>query len=156
MNRKLLTGLTTLILLVVLISNIAAPVFAQQNPPSEEKTTTKKTYKKRNFMDRMKLTEDQRKKMIVIRQKYSGKLEDIAFEVLQARVELAKELRKEEPNRENISKIITQISKQEEKKLRLIMDEFFEVRKILTDEQRQFYMRKFIRQITRAQGKIRH
>ena len=154
MKKKVIWSLIA-VLLIIILSGLATPAFAQENPGEEGPPPDQPKMKhgnKKAFMDRMKLTEDQKKKMMGIRQKYSGKIDDISFELLETRVTLAKELKKDEPDREAITKLIKKTSSLEERKMVLIIDEFFEVKKILTQEQRNFYMRRFIKQMTRTKS----
>lgn len=154
MKNKVIWSLIAVILIAVL-SGLSVPATAQDNPGEESPppdSPNMNQHGKKGFMDRMKLTDDQKKKMMGIRQKYSGKLDDINFELLELRVDMAKELKKETPDREAVNKLIKRISILEEKKMVLIIDEFFEVKKILTQEQRDFYMRRFIKQITKTKG----
>ncbi len=154
MKKKVIWSLIAAMLIVIL-SVFATPASAQENTGEEGQppdAPDMKQHNKKAFMDRMKLTEDQKKKMMGIRQKYSAKIDDISFELLETRVTMAKELKKDEADRELINKLIKKTSSLEEKKMMLIIDEFFEVKKILTPEQRDFYMRRFIKQMTRTKA----
>lgn len=154
MKKKVIWSLIA-VTLIFIMSGFAAPAIAQENPGEEGSPPDKAQMNhgnKKAMMDRMKLTEDQKKKMMGIRQRYSSKIDDISFDLLETRITMAKELKKDEPDREAINKLIKKTSVLEERKMMLIIDEFFEVKKILTAEQKDFYMRRFIKQMTRTKS----
>jgi len=125
------------------------PVLAQDNPPAESKK--KKVRQKSKHQDRMKFTEDQKQKLKSIKQKYGNKLEDLHFKTLKKRIELVEEIRKDNPDRKKVDKIVGELINIGTQKQKIIIDEFFEIRNILTPEQKKMYVRRFTRQLLRMQ-----
>lgn len=93
----------------------------------------------------LRLTGDQKKKMQEIRFKYSAKMEDITFSLQRKRFELAEILRQNDPDRKKIDAKVDQLMNLEKQRHRLILDEYFEIRKILNKRQNSFFLRRIIR-----------
>ena len=124
------------------------PVLAQDNPPASKK---KKVRQKSKHQDRMKFTEEQKQKLKSIKQKYGNKLEDLHFKTLKKRIELVEEIRKDNPDRKKVDKIVGELNNIWTQKQKIIIYEFFEIRNILTPEQKKLYVRRFTRQLLRMQ-----
>ncbi|MCE1246673.1 MAG: periplasmic heavy metal sensor [Firmicutes bacterium] len=117
--------------------------FAQSEEPKPEKTD-----KKGGLKAFLKLTDDQQQKLKEVHQQYNNALEDIHISSMRRKLELAEEMKKDEPDRKKIDELLITINQLDLKKQKTIMDEFFAIRKILSPEQRTFFTRKFIRQMT--------
>lgn len=129
--------------------------FAQEGAPAPPdkmgKPDKRMKVENRNWL---KLTQEQKSKMQEIHQGYSDQIEDIQLGIMKKRLELAEELKKDEPDRKKIEAIITGMLQLEEKKQRIIIDEFFAIRNLLTPDQRKIYVRRFIRQMTAGTKKF--
>lgn len=142
--RTIILGLMALIFWAFTPSEIS---FSQDSPKelSQNKASTSKKGHQRSAEERFSLNMEQRKKMRQIRQKYEGAMEDLGFDLQRKRFEVADMLRLPEPNREQIDKKIDELLALERKRHKLILDEYFEVRKILTPEQNRFFLRRIVR-----------
>jgi len=131
--------------IVFLCAFMFAPyyAFAQQEKPKPENTP-----KSGGFKNFAKLTEEQQQKLKEIHQLYSNTLEDIRLGSMKRKLELAEEMKKDDPDRKKIDEILNSINQLELKKQKTIMDEFFAIRGVLSADQRKFFTRKFIRQMT--------
>jgi Spy/CpxP family protein refolding chaperone len=95
----------------------------------------------------MGLTPEQQEKLKNIRTRYEEKAEDIQFEIRSKKIEMVKLLRAPSPERKMIDQKLEELLKLEGARQRLYVDEYFEVRKLLTPEQARIFTRKTIRAI---------
>jgi Spy/CpxP family protein refolding chaperone len=135
-----------LIISVILPALFCFPsgVYAQ----SDESKPGKPVKQREALKTLLKLTDEQQQKLKDIHQQCSNQLEDIQIGNMRRKLELAEEMRKDEPDRKKIDEILMGISQLELKKQKTIMDEFFAIRNILSPDQRTFFTRRFIRQMT--------
>lgn len=83
------------------------------------------------------LTPQQRDSLRVIRRKFEEKRGDILFSMKEKKLELIKLIRESKPDKKKIEKKLAEITALEGARQQLLLDEFFEVREVLTPEQGQ-------------------
>jgi Spy/CpxP family protein refolding chaperone len=87
----------------------------------------------------MKLTPEQQDKLKKIRDAYMDRTEEMQLQIKEKRFEMMKLFRDQEPDRKKIYAKIDEIYKLECDRQRLMVDEFFEVRQVLTPEQARVF-----------------
>jgi Spy/CpxP family protein refolding chaperone len=93
----------------------------------------------------LKLTPQQSEQLKTIRSRYEDRQQDLLFNAREKKMELMKCLREAQPDKSKINKKLDEIVKLEGSRQRLIVDEFFEVRQILTPDQVKIFTRKAMR-----------
>lgn len=131
----------------IFIFSLIPCLFAHAQDKSKVESKKKAVKKKKTGTDRMKLTDEQKEKLKKIKQKYGDNLEDLQFKTMKKRIELVEEIRKENPARKKVDKIVQGIVQIEARKQKIIINQFFEIRKILNPDQRKMYVRRFVRQL---------
>jgi Spy/CpxP family protein refolding chaperone len=99
------------------------------------------------FPEELKPTAEQKKKLKELHFKFEEKRHDIILKVQNKKSELALLLNEENPDRKKIEKKLKEIMALENRLQSLMLDEFFEVRKILKPGQRKLFTRRLIRVI---------
>ncbi|MCD4785469.1 MAG: periplasmic heavy metal sensor [Candidatus Eremiobacteraeota bacterium] len=132
---------------MIFIFSLITCLFAQAQDKSTAESKKKAVRKKRTGENRMKFTDEQKEKLKKIKQKYGDNLEDLQFKTMKKRIELVEEIRKENPDRKKVDKIVQGIVQIEARKQKIIINQFFEIRKILNPDQRKMYVRRFVRQL---------
>jgi Spy/CpxP family protein refolding chaperone len=104
--------------------------------------------------EHLQLSPEQKEKIQAIRNKYSGLLDDVVIEIRKARLEMVTEMKKDNPDRAQIETKLKKVMTLQEKRHQIILDEYFEIRSVLTPEQNRFFVRRFIRSMMReGEGK---
>jgi Spy/CpxP family protein refolding chaperone len=103
----------------------------------------------KDLQGELKLTPQQSEQLKVIRSKYQDRQEDLLFTIREKKMDLVKGLREAQPDRKSINRKLDDILKLEGDRQRLIVDEFFEVRQILTPDQIKIFTRKAMRTMMR-------
>jgi Spy/CpxP family protein refolding chaperone len=97
----------------------------------------------------MQLSTEQKEKIGLIRNRYSDLLDDVVIEIRQARFEMMAEMRKDNPDRPRIEAKLSKVMELQEKRHKIFLDEFFEIREVLTPEQNKFFVRRMMRNMMR-------
>jgi Spy/CpxP family protein refolding chaperone len=119
------------LMMVLFLFLLALPSYAQDEPPEKGR---------RGMGDKFGefgLTPEQRGSLKVIRQKYEDKRGDILFSMKEKKLELVRLIRESKPDKKKIEKKLQEITALEGERQKLLLDEFFEVREVLTPEQAQ-------------------
>jgi Spy/CpxP family protein refolding chaperone len=98
------------------------------------------------------LSPEQKEKIKLIRDKFEDLTGDVQFDLKKKRFELADELQKAEPDRKKIDAKINEMLGMERKHYKLIIDEYFEIKKVLTPQQSQIFLRRFVRSMMKERG----
>ncbi len=138
------TRLVLLCLVILAIIAVALPMTAHAQ---KAKPNTQKSGAEGNLM--LRLTDEQRDKVQAIRMRFEEKMEDVRFELRKQRFELAYLLRQGEEDRNKIDAKIDEILVLEKKRHKMILDEYFEMKKILTPQQNRIFLRHMIRAMMR-------
>jgi len=97
----------------------------------------------------LKLTPQQQEKLKRIRDSFVDRQEEIMLRIREKRLEMLKLFKDPEPDRKKIDASIDEIVRLEGARQHLMVDEFFEVRKLLTPEQARLFTRKTLRAMLR-------
>ena len=128
-------------ILILFICALTFSAYGQGGPGSREKG--------RGKLGELKLTAEQNGRLKEIRKKYEGRREDILCQMKVKKVEMIKLLRDEKPDRNKIEKKLDEITKLEAERQRLFLDEYFDVREVLTPEQVKIFTRITVRHLMR-------
>lgn len=153
LTRTIVQLFLSVLFLFFLSNSFGDLVYAQQDPagknPPSQKNEIKTDENGHIILEKFRLTDEQKKHIIDICQKYSDEFEEIRFTVAKKKFELAQELRKEDPDRKAIDEILQALSSQESRKQKLVIDEFFDIKQVLNKNQQVLYTRRFTRQLMR-------
>jgi Spy/CpxP family protein refolding chaperone len=119
--------------------------------PSPASTVWKKPRPVRPMHNFMRLTEAQRQKMQDIRSRYEDKMEDLQFDIKKRRFDLADYLRQPDSKKEVVEKKIDELVEQEKRMQKLVISEYFEIKGILTPEQKKFFLKRLVRSMLKEQ-----
>lgn len=137
-SRKILVLLTLVLFLAFVCTVVyAADAQKQPNQPSKEKVKGCPAG----------FTPDQLEKLKAIKMKFDDKREGLMIKVQIKKLELAELLRQDEPDQKKIEAKLDEINAIEGQLHKTMIAEYFEIRKVLTPQQRRFFVRKIIREI---------
>jgi len=88
-------------------------------------------------LERLNLTEEQKLQVQKIHSRYEWLMEDVRISSQKARIQMADFLREENPDRNKIGKQLNRIMVLEHRQQKILLDEFFETRKVLNPEQQR-------------------
>jgi len=97
----------------------------------------------------MNLNAEQKEKLMKIRKGFEDRQEDVSFSIKEKKFELVKLFREATPDRKKIEAKLNEIIELERARQRLYLDEFFQVREILTPEQVKIFTRQTMRALIR-------
>lgn len=97
----------------------------------------------------LNLTPEQQAGLKKIREKYDTRREDLLFLMREKKLEMVKMLKEDKPDRKKLERKLEEITKLEADRQRLFLDEFFEVREILTPKQAKIFTRKTMKFLLR-------
>lgn len=137
-SRKILVVITVLLFLAF-VFNFAHAANAQKQQPG--------TSSKEKAKGGMGLTPEQLEKLKALHIKFDDVRENMMIEIQIRKLELAKLLKAEEPEQKKIEAKLDEINQIEGQLHKTMIAEYFEIRKILTPEQRRFFVRKIIKKI---------
>jgi len=143
--RKFILSFTVLIFSAFLI---AAPLSAQKESGATPRPTVSPGFDKGEKRG-MNLTSGQREKLRNIRKSFEDKQDDINFSIREKKLELAKLFREDSPDRKKLEGRLNEIIELERTRQRLYLDEFFQVREILTPEQVKIFTRQIMKALLR-------
>lgn len=137
-SRKVLIVLTVVFFLAFVIAAASAVDTQKQqaSPPANEKAKGGPG-----------LTPEQMEKLKAIHMKFDDKREGLMIKVQIKKLELAELLRQDEPDQKKIEVKLDEINAIEGQLHKTMIAEYFEIRKILTPEQKKFFVKKIIREI---------
>ncbi|MFH0801829.1 MAG: periplasmic heavy metal sensor [bacterium] len=100
-------------------------------------------------LERLNLTEEQKLRVQKIHSRYEWLMEDVRISSQKARIQMADFLREEIPDRNKVGKQLNRIMALEHQQQKILLDEFFETRKVLNPEQQRHLTLMAIRMILR-------
>ena len=137
-------GLLALLILFSIVTCISAQEEKIRNDNAHEGRQ-----KIRGEAGEMKLTTQQSDLLKKIREKYEWKREDIVYKMKEKKIEMVRLLREDTPDRKQIEKKLEEVAKLEGERQKLFLDEYFEVRTVLSPEQVKIFTRKTVRALMR-------
>lgn len=149
-SRKSLFRSSILLLTMLIFAAfvIAAPICAQKESEATPRPTLSPGGEKGEQRG-MKLTSEQKEKLRNIRKIFEDKQDDVNFSIREKKMELAKLFREASPDRKKLEGKLNEIIELERTRQRLYLDEFFQVREILTPEQVKIFTRQTMRALLR-------
>ncbi len=136
----------TVLILTILLT--AAPLYAQKEGEATPQPTISPG-SDRGVKGWMNLSPEQREKLKKIRKSYEDRQDDINFSMKEKKLELAKLFREAAPDRKKIEGKLNEVIELERARQRLYLDEFFQVREILSPEQVKIFTRQTMRALLR-------
>lgn len=102
------------------------------------------------------LTDEQKKNLMEIKKKYSEKQEEIDYDITRTRFFMIDELRKDNPSKHSVLEMVNKLNSLHSQVQIMRIEEFFEVQKILTPNQRKKFTRAFTRGMLYMENKPGH
>jgi periplasmic protein CpxP/Spy len=137
-------------ILILMLAIVALSILLLSSPAfSQGKGSLRPGERIKRSHDQLNLSAEQKERIRVIRNKYSDLLDDVIIEIRQARLQMMGEMRKDNPDRARIEAKLKKVMELQEKRHKIILDEFFEIRELLTPEQRKLFARRMTRGMMR-------
>lgn len=144
-------------LIIVMISfffllDFSMAFSAEEKPQSDVNQDTQMLMKRRfaeKLDQNMGLNKEQYEKLKKIRNKYEDKREDLMLEVREKKMDMIKLLKESEIDRKKVDSKLEEMLHIERERQKLFLDEFFEVRDILTPDQIRMFTRRIVKSLLR-------
>ncbi|MCL5037571.1 MAG: periplasmic heavy metal sensor [Chloroflexi bacterium] len=142
---KRISFLTTVFFIMIFMT--AAIAFAMEPPPGEEMGPPPGMPGAASDKNFLKLNAKQEAAIKKIRDKYLIRREDLSLDIQSSRIGLIKLLRNDPPDKKAITAKIDELLQLERKRNLLLLDEYYEIRKILDPVQARLFTRILIREM---------
>ncbi|MDQ7822888.1 MAG: periplasmic heavy metal sensor [Candidatus Eremiobacteraeota bacterium] len=134
---------------VALMLSCGAAAQEEKASPQETKAPEGKFTRMVERDGALNLTSEQKAELKKIRARFEDKQEDLDLSMKAKKIEMVKLFREESPDRKKIETRLKELNALEGSRQKLFLDEFFEVREILTPEQVKLFTRKTVRALLR-------